>query len=254
MQVYHGSDICIVRHQAYRGARLLCYGEVCKWIYLKKGTSRVPRYREVALKGGGRCGTGREKMNQETYRKPSLDAESFQRLLAAAFILQSRLDWISREPIRTTEAKRFAPRAIAQKRTPSIRPSLPRKGALGEANVVSKRMFWKGAEALAIAIVFCLMMGMSIHHLLAYPGRTSSSGTVQRSDMPTPQDLLSSVLASSQQPATEKQSQDDGDGKVDAHDGDLVAHYRPRTAGLPGPLRRRLRNDDRHTGRRGRWR
>ena len=175
-------------------------------------------------------------MNQETYRKPSLDAESFQRLLAAAFILQSRLDWISREPIRTTEAKRFAPRAIAQKRTLSIRPSLPRKGALGEANVVSKRMFWKGAEALAIAIVFCLMMGMSIHHLLAYPGRTSSSGTVQRSDMPTPQDLLSSVLASSQQPATEKQSQDDGDGKVDAHDGDFVAHYRPRTAGLPGPI------------------
>ena len=48
-------------------------------------------------------------MNQETYRKPSLDAESFQRLLAAAFILQSRLDWISRGPIRTTEAKRFPP-------------------------------------------------------------------------------------------------------------------------------------------------
>jgi hypothetical protein len=178
-------------------------------------------------------------MNQETYRKPSLDAESFQRLLAAAFILQSRLDWISREPIRTAEAKRFARRAIAQKRTPSMRPSLLRKGAWGEANVVSKLsgvMFWKGAEALAIAIVFCLMMGMSIHHLLAYPGRTSSSGTVQRSDMPTPQDLLSSVLTSSQQPATEKQSQDDGDGKVDVHDGDLVTRYRPRTAGLPGPI------------------
>jgi hypothetical protein len=31
-------------------------------------------------------------MNQETYRKPSLDAESFQRLLAAAFNLQSRFD------------------------------------------------------------------------------------------------------------------------------------------------------------------
>jgi hypothetical protein len=24
VQVYHGSDICIVRHQAYRGARFLC--------------------------------------------------------------------------------------------------------------------------------------------------------------------------------------------------------------------------------------
>ena len=36
-------------------------------------------------------------------------------------------------------------------------------------------MLWKTAEAFAIATVFCVMMGMSIHHLLAYPGRASSS-------------------------------------------------------------------------------
>jgi hypothetical protein len=182
-------------------------------------------------------------MSQETYRKPGLDAESFQRLLASAFILQSRLDWISSKPIGTAEAKRFAPRVFDQKRTSSIRPS-PRPAALGEANIVSNlsgAMFWNGVEALTIAIVICLMMGMSIHHLLAYRGRASSSGTPQTRDAdrvttPTSQVLLSSVLASTQQPATEKQSHEDGAGKVDVHDGDLVIHYRPRTAGLSSPI------------------
>jgi len=188
-------------------------------------------------------------MSQETYRKPSLslDAESFQRLLAAAFILQSRVDWISRKPVRTAEVERFAARAIAQKQTPSIRPSLAQPGALGEANVVSKlsgMMFWKGVEALTIAIVFCLMMSMSIHHRLAYRGRTSPSGTLQARDAgrptrPRPHVVLSSLLASSQQPsATQKsrQSHDKGEGEVDPYDEDLVIHYRPRTAGLPGPI------------------
>ena len=185
-----------------------------------------------------------EKMSQETYRKPGLDAESFQRLLASAFILQSRLDGVTSRTIGTAEAKRFPPRVIDQKRTPSIRPSLPRPAALGEANIVSNlsgAMFWKGVEALTIAIVFCLMMGMSIHHLLAYRGRASSSGTPQTRDAdrvttPTSQVLLWSALASTQQPATEKQSHEDGAGKVDVHDGDLVIHYRPRTAGLSSPI------------------
>ena len=169
-------------------------------------------------------------MSQETYCKPSLDAESFQRLLAAAFILQSRLDWISRNPIRTADAKRFAALAIARKRTPSIRTSL---------------MFWKGVEAVAIAIIFCLMMGMSIHHLLGYPSSTSSSGKLQTRDAgrltrSAPQVLLSSVLALSQEPATEKQAHDDGKGKVETYDGDLIIHYQPRTANLPGLIRKGL--------------
>jgi hypothetical protein len=192
----------------------------------------------------GRCGTGSEKMNQEIYRKPCLDAEGFQRLLASAFILQSGLDSIESKPIGTAEANRFPSRAINQKRTPSIKPSLPRPAALGQANIVSNlsgAMFWKGVEALTIAIVFCLMMGMSIHHLLAYPGRALSSGTPRTRDAdhvttPTSQDLLSSALASTQQPATERQSHEDGARKVDVHDGDLVIHYRPRTAGPSGPI------------------
>ena len=69
VQVYHGSDICIVRHQAYRGARLLCYGEVCKWIHLKKGTSRVPRYRELAPKEGAPVDVTIEAEEKDTTKK-----------------------------------------------------------------------------------------------------------------------------------------------------------------------------------------
>jgi hypothetical protein len=190
----------------------------------------------------------RLEMSQRTYSKPSLDAESFQRLLAAAFILQSRLDWISTKPLRAAEAKRFAaPPAIAQKRIPSIRPSVAQSAALGEANVVpnlSGAMFWKGVEALAIGIVFCLMMGMLIHHLLADPGRPSPSAILQTRDAgrlttSSPQASSSSVWASPQQPDEARKSQslhNNGEEEVDNYDEDLVIHYRPRTANLPGSM------------------
>jgi hypothetical protein len=188
-------------------------------------------------------------MSHKIYSKPSLDAESFQRLLAAAFILQSRAEWIARKPVRTVDAKRFAARAIAQTaiaQTPSrrVRPSLARPGAWSEATDVSSLsgpMLWKAVEALTIAFVICLMMGLSIHHLLADPRGSSASGMLQTRDADrltgsTPQALLSSVMASSQQPdATQKSrnSQDDGEGEVNAYDEDLVIHYRPRTANFP---------------------
>jgi hypothetical protein len=177
------------------------------------------------------------------YSKPSLDAESFQRLLAAAFILQSRAEWIARKPVRTVDAKRFAARAIAQKPTRPIRPSLARPGAWGEVDAVSRLsgpMLWKTVEALAIASVFCLMMGISIHHLLADPRGSSPAEMLQTSDAgrltsTTPQVLLKSVLASQQPEATRKsrQSQDDGEGELNTYDEDLVIHYRPRTTNLP---------------------
>jgi hypothetical protein len=187
-------------------------------------------------------------MSQRTYSKPSLDAESFERLLAAAFILQSRLDWVSRKPIRTAEAKRFTAPAIAQKRIPAIRPSLARPAALGEANVVSNfsgAMFWEGVEAIAIGIVFCLMMGMSLHHLLASPGRTLPSAILQTSDAggrttSSPQASPSSVWAAAQQSDETRKSQqlhnNNGEEEVDTYDEDLVIHYRPRTANLPGSM------------------
>jgi hypothetical protein len=183
-------------------------------------------------------------MSHKIYGKPSLDAESFQSLLAAAFILQSRAEWIARKPVRTVDAKRFAARAIAQKPTRPIRPSLARPGAWGEADAVSRfsgPMLWKTVEALAIASVFCLMMGISIHHLLADPRGSSPAEMLQTRDAgrltsSTPQVLLKSALASQQPDATQKsrQSQDDGEGELNTGGEDLVIHYRPRTANLPG--------------------
>ena len=174
-------------------------------------------------------------MSHKIYSKPSLDAESFQRLLAAAFILQSRAEWIARKPVRSVDAKRFAARAIAQQTTHSIRPSLARPGAWGEADAVSRPsgpMLWKMVEALAIASVFCLMMGISIHHLLADPRGSSPEG------MPQTRDAGRLTSSTSQPDATRKsrQSQDEGEGERNTYDEDLVIHYRPRTTNLPGSI------------------
>jgi hypothetical protein len=59
-------------------------------------------------------------VNQEAQDKPVLNAESFQRLLAAAFILQVRNDRTSVQPIGAGYTYPFAAGAIVQKRTPSV--------------------------------------------------------------------------------------------------------------------------------------
>jgi len=174
-------------------------------------------------------------MSHKIHSKPSLDAEGFQRLLAAAFILQSRAEWIARKPVRSVDAKRFATRAIAEQTTHSIRASLARPGAWGEADAVSRLsgpMLWKTVEALAIASVFCLMMGISIHQLLADPGGSSHAG------MPQTRDAGHLTSSTSQPDATPKsrQSQDEGEGERNTDDEDLVIHYRPRTTNLPGSI------------------
>ena len=184
-------------------------------------------------------------MSHKIHSKPSLDAEGFQRLLAAAFILQSRAEWIARKPVRTVDVKRFAARAIAQQTTHSIRPSLAQPGAWGEADAVSRLsgpMLWKTVEALAIASVFCLMMGISIHHLLADPRGSSPAGMLQTRD-------AGRLTSSTSQPdATRKsrQSQDEGEGERNTYDEDLVIHYRPRTANLPGSIGKAMRPHRRH--------
>ena len=178
-------------------------------------------------------------MSPETNRKPTLDAESFQRLLAAAFIMQSRGDWISRKPIRAADTKPFAARAIVQERTPLRPPSLARPGALGEVSTISKLsglMFWKRVEALAIAVVFCLMMGISIHRLLAFPDHTSSPSATRESRDASPLARSTpTVLTSSQQlAATQKPRQWRSDAEDDAFDDDLVTHYQASAINLSG--------------------
>jgi len=96
-------------------------------------------------------------------------------------------------------------------------------------------MLWNTAEAFAIAAVFCLMMGMSIHHLLAYPGRVASSKVLQ----PGEATQLASAIPSPQSEATQKspQSRNGADEPgADIDDGDLVIHYRPRTVNRSGSM------------------
>lgn len=163
---------------------------------------------------------------QKGSSKPTLDAEGFQRLLAAAYILQSRSEAAVR-PISIPDTKAFASTAIHLKRTPSIRELSGRSGHLGlvkEANIAprpTRLMLWKQVEAFGIAIVFCLMMGMSIHRLLASSGRASQVPglleTPEAAPLPSPP---SKVLTSFQQNASVQEPVDD----------DLIIYHRSPAA------------------------
>jgi hypothetical protein len=160
---------------------------------------------------------------QKRSGKPTLDAEGFQRLLAAAYILQSRSQttvW----PIGVADTNAFAATVIHQKRTPAIRALSGRSGRMKEANIALQPtglMFWKQVEAFGIAVVFCLMMGMSIHRLLASSGRASQvPGMLETRDAGPRPSSAPKVLTSSQQNAPAQESIGD----------DLVIYYRTPTA------------------------
>ncbi len=178
-------------------------------------------------------------MSQETHSKPVLDAESFQRLLAAAYMLQSCGNGTSTQSIRSGDTKSFVARSLVQKRTPSIQPRLARSRAGGKASAVlqlARPMVWKKVEALAIALVFCLMMGISIHRLVAFPGRTPSpSGIPEPRDTSSPARFTPTVLTSAQH-LTETQEFNPSDGNLegDAFGDDLVIQYHPPTIHLSG--------------------
>jgi hypothetical protein len=128
-----------------------------------------------------------------------------------------------------------------------MRLSPARSGAVGEANTVPKLtglMFWKRVEAFAIAVVFCMMMGMSIHHLLAFPGGTSPpSGILEPRDASRLARSTPQVSASSQQPAAtreSRQSHDHDEEEANVFGEDLVIQYQAPTASSPGPAEKPL--------------
>ncbi len=247
---------------------------------------------------------------------PVLDAETFQRLLAAAHILQERNDRrqivkmgslglsdgaIARrpsvQPIGAGHINPFKAGAIVQKRTPSVllrKPQLqavqpdavpfrspsnsdkfsvrtdqPRVPALPEmapvitevfiAKEIAKEhlppgrpvppvkpkvprrmnillkgpIYWRMVEALAIATVFCMMVGVSIHRLSAFPGRASLPSEQRSASQPaTP---TAKVLASSQQPVgTRNSRQSPEGGEADIVAEDFVIRYRNLAVNLPG--------------------
>jgi hypothetical protein len=174
-----------------------------------------------------------------------LDAESFQRLLAAAYILQSRGERAPVLPISAIHTNSFTASAIVQTRTPSVRFSPTRSSAKDEANLVHKlagHAVWKRIDALAIGVVLCMMMGMSIHHLLAFPGRAAPASTIPEprevSPLTTPTPEVSA--SSRQTAATRKSRQAHDDDDDDVFGEDVVIRYQAPAANRPGPADRLL--------------
>ena len=156
-------------------------------------------------------------MDQEARKaqdKPVLSAEGFQRLLAAAYILQTnaarRLSPI--EASGTT----FADGAIVQRRTHSVMVQEPQLSPSPNIWSASRRM----VETLAIAAIFCMVVSASIHRLPALPGRTSlTPGKPEQENAPETARPQESFLAMAQQPVVARKPLPRPDGD----EGDIVA-------------------------------
>jgi hypothetical protein len=105
--------------------------------------------------------------------KPVLDPERFQRLLAAAFMLQSQNDPRPPEPIGGGRSRTFGIPGIVQKRTPSLRQTSLQRSRLKPLVQFAKPRLWRAVEALAVASVFCTMIGVSLRRVSPLPGDPS---------------------------------------------------------------------------------
>ncbi len=164
--------------------------------------------------------------------KPVLNAEIFQRLLAAAYLLQEHNDRrpsVRHQMLGANQPSSFSAGKIIQKRTPAVmirdrqlktgqpdaiagnqtaneRPYLARlvpfvRSAVPHRMTVllRKPIYWRTVETVAIAIVFCMMMGLSILRLSAVPDRTSlASGVLEKQDNFQPARVAERILALSQ--------------------------------------------------------
>jgi hypothetical protein len=219
----------------------------------------------------------RQDVNQETSKdqgRPVLDAESFQRLLAAAYILQAHPDRPPRQPRDAGHTVPFGAAANVQKRTPSLliresripasrshtepftspnvvpesavrkqsplhpRALIPLVGPMVRhaMNIfVSRPMFWRTFEALAIAMVFCALAGVSIHHISSRPGRTTHPAEMsEQRNASQPVTPAARVLALAEPPAATLKSRGATDGKADVGAEDIVIRYQKRAMDLHG--------------------
>jgi hypothetical protein len=166
--------------------------------------------------------------------KPVLDPEGFQRLLAAAFILQGQNDPCPANPISGGHTRTFAIQRIVQKRTPSLRePSLHRSMSKPLVQFANPRM-WRTLETLAVATVFCMMIGVSLRRvspLRANPSRPVMPGIrTARSSMPK----VAKVSGLSQErigTLNSRRSTDNGEAGVVAKD--VIIRYHRPSADLP---------------------
>lgn len=242
-------------------------------------------------------------MNQNVTKaqdKPLLDAESFQSLLAAAFVLQSSNDVRPPGTIYGGPPCTFVAEGIVQKRTPSLRGeprlqaaqsdvlplislnrrtnqpnmsasqemtpvpagasivnqiararwaivrrpvvregTVPEKPPLHRGRMITRGrpttpMVWRTVEALAIATVFCMMMGVSIRRASlsrngpSLPSVMAEPRTAQRKTPPAAE-----ILALSRQRVVTLNSRQLTDGgKVDVLAEDIRIHYQTRAGAL----------------------
>ena len=166
-------------------------------------------------------------MDQEARKaqdKPVLSAEGFQRLLAAAYILQTKAAR-RLSPIEASGTNSFADGAIVQRRT-SVMVREPQLPSPPNSWSASRRM----VEALAIAAIFCMMVGASIHRLPALPGRTSLTPVKPEQEnaheSARPQE---SFLAMAQQPVVARKAlpRPDGDEADIVAEDVVIRHQKP---------------------------
>jgi hypothetical protein len=193
--------------------------------------------------------------------KPVLNQEGFQHLLAAAYLLQAHND---RQPsihqLGANRASSFSAGTIVQKRTPTVmirdrqpqagQPSgMPGNDAATETSYPARQvpgptvphimkvslrrmMSWRTAEALAIAIVFCMMMGLSIHRLSAVPDRTSLASEIldEQNVRLRP---VEKIPASSQPVVDQNSRQSPRGGEAYIVAKDIVIRHQKRIVNLP---------------------
>lgn len=97
--------------------------------------------------------------------------------------------------------------------------------------LLSVPISWKMIETLSITIVFCMMTGLSIHRLSAFPSRSSLSWTRNTSQSAnTP----ATALGSSQPVAMKNSRLSSARGGADIVAEDFVIRYQKRAGSYPG--------------------
>ena len=96
-------------------------------------------------------------------------------------------------------------------------------------------MFWRTFEALAIAMVFCALAGVSIHRISSRPGRTTYPAEMsEQRNASQPVTPAAKVLALAEQAVLTLDSRRQTDGTADVVAEDIVIHYQENAMDLHG--------------------
>ena len=166
--------------------------------------------------------------------KPVLNPEGFQCLLAAAFILQGQNDPCPANPISGGHTRTFAIQRIVQKRTPSLRKPSLRRSRLQRLAKFTNPGLWRTVEALAVARVLCMTIGVSIRRVSPLPGNFSRPIMAEVPTARSSTPLAAKVLGLSQERVAtlnSRRSTDNGEAGVVAKD--IIIRYHRPSVDLP---------------------